>query len=101
MYSHPTQCGGGGDSNTPAGFMLQKMEFSTNSSGPLGSKRLYIFVLHFTSCRLKILCYLFPQNRNGHALLWSEYMKARQQDTKTVFFKEVSEVLKILGDPKK
>ncbi|KAJ7339510.1 hypothetical protein OS493_005909 [Desmophyllum pertusum] len=37
---------------------------------------------------------VFYRNRNGHAVLWSQYMKARQQDTKTVFFKEVSETKK-------
>ncbi|XP_078381614.1 uncharacterized protein LOC144664361 isoform X2 [Oculina patagonica] len=45
-------------------------------------------LFHFVCRELKQHYSSFYRNRNGHARLWSQYMKARQQDTKNVFFKE-------------
>ncbi|XP_068694929.1 uncharacterized protein [Montipora foliosa] len=45
-------------------------------------------VFHFLCRELKHHYSSFFQNRNAHALLWSDYIKARQHDSKNVFFKE-------------
>lgn len=54
----------------------------------LGSRESESELFHFICRELKQHYSSFFQNRNGHARLWSQYIKARQQDTKNVFFKE-------------
>ncbi|KAM7451092.1 hypothetical protein ABFA07_001163 [Porites harrisoni] len=54
----------------------------------IGSRESESELFHFLCRELKQHYSSFFQNRDGHARLWSEYIKSKQQDSKNVFFKE-------------